>query len=115
MEWPPRVGESLPRGGEAWYEQIKLDDWVLARRGHGAEWERVFGVGAEDRDSVWEAITTAALDATVVEVRDRSPFGIVCGIEVELTVGERTAPATVSWHYASKGAAPRLVTAYPTP
>ena len=42
------------------------------------------------------------------------PRGIVCGIETELTVGERTAPVTISWHYASEEAAPRLVTGYPT-
>jgi hypothetical protein len=39
MGWPPNVGEVLPRAAEAWYEQIKLDEWVLAERGHGSEWE----------------------------------------------------------------------------
>ena len=43
---------------------------------------------------------------------DRLPNGIVCGVEVELTIGERTAPVTISWHYESEEAAPRLVTAY---
>lgn len=29
-------------------------------------------------------------------------------------IGERTAPVVSAWHYAEPGAAPRLVTAYPT-
>ena len=115
MSWPPRTGEVLPQAAEAWHEQEKFDRWVLATRGHGREWMRVFGVGPEDRERVWAAIARAAAGAAIVEVRDRSPFGITCGIEVELTIGERTAPVAVSWHYTEDGAAPRLATAYPTP
>lgn len=40
--------------------------------------------------------------------------GITCGVRVELTMGERTAPMLSAWHYTDPGAAPRLVTAYPT-
>lgn len=54
---------------------------------------RVFGVTAEDRELVWEAIREAAITATIEEARDRSVFG----------------------HYTAPDAAPRLVTAYPTP
>lgn len=114
MGWPPKVGEVLPRATECWYEQAKLDDWVFATRGHGPEWKRVFRVGPEDHKRVWEAIAEAAPGAMIEEVRDRSPFGITCGIKVELTIGERTAQAVISWHYANERAAPRLASAYPT-
>jgi hypothetical protein len=35
-------------------------------------------------------------------------------VPIELTLEERTASVTTAWHYVEKGAAPRLVTAYPT-
>jgi hypothetical protein len=114
MGWPPKIGEVLPRATECWHERVKLEYWVLAARGHGPEWERVFRVGLEDQERVWEAIAAGAAGAQIATVRDRGAEGIVCGIEMELTLGERTAPVTISWHYASEGAAPRLVTAYPT-
>jgi len=53
-------------------------------------------------------------EAAIKEVRE-SPYGITCGVEAWLTVNSRSAPTLVSWHYAVEIAAPRLVTAYPTP
>ncbi len=115
MGWPPQVGEVLPRAAECWHEPIKFGEWILAPRGHGPEWERVFGVTDEDRGRVWEAIAAAAIGAAIVEVRDRSPFGIACGVEAQVTIGEHSATVTMSWHYATPEAAPRLATAYPSP
>jgi len=112
MSWPPTVGEPLPRAEQAWYEQIKLEDWILAERGHGPEWQRVFHVGVEDSARIWHAIAAAVPLARVATVRDRGADGIVCGVKVELTVSGRTAPVILSWHYADSLAAPRLVTAY---
>lgn len=48
MDWPPQPGEQLPRADACWYEPIKFDEWILAPRGHGREWQQVFGVGAGD-------------------------------------------------------------------
>lgn len=69
--------------------------------------------------SVWRTASkcgrrfvAAAHDARVTTVRDRGMNGVVCGVEVQVTILERTAPVTISWHYESEGAAPRLVTAY---
>lgn len=114
MSWPPKIGEALPRAHQVWYECVKLEDWILADRGHGEEWQRVFRVGFEDRERLWEAIVGAVQRAQIATVRDRGVKGIVCSVKVELTTGERTAPVTISWHYASEEAAPRLVTAYVT-
>jgi hypothetical protein len=112
VAWPPIIGERLPQADQAWYEPVKLEDWILAERGHGEGWQPVFHVGLEDRDQVWEAIVAAVTHARVTTIRDRGANGIVCGVEVELTIGDRIAPVTISWHYEREGAAPRLVTAY---
>jgi len=112
VAWPPTIGEPLPRADQVWYEPVKLEDWILAQRDHGEDWLRVFHVELEDRDQLWEAIVAAVQGAPVTTVRDRGANGIVCGVEVELTIRERTAPVTISWHYETEGAEPRLVTAY---
>lgn len=114
MGWPPKIGEALPRAAEAWHEQIKLDDWILAERGHGSGWSRVFHLSPDDSKRLWEAIAAASLGAPIATVRDRGKDGIVCGVEVELTIDGRTAAVTISWHYEDEEAAPRLVTAYVT-
>jgi hypothetical protein len=114
MGWPPKVGETLPRSAECRYEQEKLDDWVLADRGHGREWSRVFHIGPEDSGLLWVAIAAASVEASIATVRDRGEDGVVCGVKIELTIEGRTTPVTVSWHYEREGSAPRLVTAYPT-
>lgn len=114
MGWPPQIGDPLPRAAECWHDRTKLDRWVLGR-GHGAEWKRVFRVDEDDRDLVWSAIKHAVQEAAVEEVRDRSDFGVVCGVEAVLLIGDRSAAVKTSWHYAGPDAAPRLVTAYPSP
>lgn len=114
MAWPPIIGEPLPHADKVWYEQVKLEDWVLGPRGHGEEWQRVFHIGLADRERVWQAIVAAAKNARIFRVRDLGARGVVCGIQVELTIGERTAPVRMSWHYANEEAAPRHVTAYVT-
>jgi len=114
MRWPPQIGEPLPRAAECWHGRIKLDGWVLGG-GHGAEWRHVFKVDEDDRDLVWNAIKEAVQGATIEEVRDRSDFGVVCGVQAVLVIGDRGAAVKMSWHYAAPDAAPRLVTAYPSP
>jgi hypothetical protein len=114
MQWPPKVGDLLPRAADAWYEQRKLK-WILGEEGHGREWERVFHVGISDRDQVWTAITESTTRSKIRFVRDRAPFGIACGVTVNLMMNGRMATVIVSWHYAFEGDAPRLVTAFPIP
>jgi hypothetical protein len=114
VSWPPKIGEPLPRADRAWHEPLKLEEWVLAERGHGEDWQRVFHVGFEDREALWETIVSAVQGARITTVRDKGTNGIVCGVEVEVTIGEHTAPVTISWHYASEESTPRLVTAYVT-
>ena len=114
MPWPPKPGDPLPRATSIWFEQGKLE-WILGTGGHGGQWARVFHVDSDDWERVWRAIAEATPGATIMEVRDRSPFGIACGVRVDLKIGNRCAQTIVSWHYVLEVAAPRLVTAYPTP
>ena len=104
----------MPRAADAYSAEDKWQRWILAAHGHGDDWERVFGVRPNDSERVWAAISPAVLDAPVSVVRERAPYGVVCGVEVTLTIDDRTAPVATAWHYADEDAAPRLVTAYPS-
>jgi hypothetical protein len=109
----PTVGKPLPRARDAHMTPEKLS-WILAEHGHGPEWARVFRVTAEDAERLWDAIARAVVDAHVFRIVNRGEYGIVCGVSFALTLGDRTAFVSTAWHYATAGAAPRLVTAYPT-
>jgi hypothetical protein len=110
--WPPRVGEPLPRAVKAYVAAEKLA-WVLSDDGHGREWAQVLHISPDDAHRFWSAIARAALDARICKVADRNPHGIVCAIEVTITVGERTTETRAVWHYKRALDAPRLVTVYP--
>jgi len=110
----PTVGHPLPRADEAYGTPEKWAEWILAHRGHGQEWARVFGAGPADAERIWQAIADAVLDAPVSAIRNVA-LGVTCEVRVELTIGERTATVRSAWHYADTEDAPRLVTAFPTP
>ena len=114
MAWPPKVGEPFPCAEDAWYAWPKVEDWILGDEGHGPEWAAVFHIGLDDWRLVWEEILEATMGAAIWEVRDRSPYGLACEAQVRIVLGDRNAQVKLSWHYAEEGAAPRLVTAYPT-
>jgi hypothetical protein len=107
------VGGVLPRGAEAYATPEKWDRWILAGRGHGWEWARVFWVGPADAEEVWRAIANAVLSAPISSVREVSPHGFSCEVQIVLTINARTAAVRTAWHYADAEAAPRLVTAFP--
>lgn len=105
----------MPRAADAHSSGQKCSGWILAARGHGPEWAGVFRVSLKDRERIWSAIAVQVLDAPVTTIRDRAPHSVVCGVELTLTINERPAPIATSWHYADEEAAPRVVTAYPSP
>jgi hypothetical protein len=115
MAWPPRVGERLPRGADAWFEQSKWSEWILSARGHGLEWEAILRIGGEDVDALWDAIAAEVVEAPVYGVRVAPGGGMLCEVRFPLALRDRTALAITVWHLARAGAAPRLVTAYPRP
>ncbi|MGH2854661.1 MAG: DUF6883 domain-containing protein [Solirubrobacteraceae bacterium] len=109
----PTIGQPLPRAIDAYTAPEKWEEWILAERGHGREWARVFHIEPADIERVWRGITEAVLDAPIFKVIDRGPDGIVCGVDMKLTVDTRVATLRTSWHYERAGDAPRLITAYP--
>jgi hypothetical protein len=111
----PVIAQPLPRAGDAYTTLDKWHGWILAKSGHAEEWQDVFRVGRPDIGRVWAAIAVAVQDGLVSSVRDRSPHGVVCGVDVVLTINDRTSQVATAWHYADAEAAPRLVTAYPRP
>jgi hypothetical protein len=107
------IGHPLPRARDAYAEPIKWS-WILGAQGHGPQWQRVFGLVEQDAERLWSAIAAAALGSPVVRVR-AGPWGLGCDIRPVLELNQRTAAIIVAWHYSEPDAAPRLVTAYPTP
>lgn len=114
MEWPPQVGDPLPQAADAWCVQEKWLAWILAEGGHGPEWAKVLQVEPDEWELAWQVLKGAVLEAAIRTVRSLDAGGVTCSVKVELTIGERTAPVVSAWHYSEPGAAPRLVTAYPT-
>ena len=110
----PTIGQPLPHAADAYATADKWQGWILAAAGHGDEWARVFHAGPQDTELIWAAIAVAVLDAPVSDVRDRAPHGVVCAVDVTLTINDRTASVATAWHYPDTDAAPRLVTAYPS-
>jgi hypothetical protein len=111
----PTIGQPLPRAAEAYAAPEKWEDWILADRGHGPEWARVFRIGLDDAGRLWRAIADGILLAPVFATRDVSPYGFSCQVGLVLTLNDRAARALTIWHYESASHPPRLVTAYPTP
>lgn len=103
----------MPRASDAFSEAHKWTDWILAERGHGPEFERVLRVTLADLDALWEAISQRILSDAVTGVRDLGAHGLNCEVDMELTLGGRTAMLRTVWNYGGPGATPRLVTAYP--
>jgi hypothetical protein len=95
----------MSRAADAYATVDKWHGWILAAAGHGEEWARVFQAGPQDSERVWAAIATAVPRAPVSVVRDRAPYGVVCGVDVTLTINDRTAPVAPAWHYADADAA----------
>jgi hypothetical protein len=110
----PTIGLPLPRVTHAYAEPAKWDQWILADRGHGEEWRRVFHVERADAERVWCALAEAVLDAPLSSVR-KLDIGVSCEVHILLTIDARTSQVRTVWHYSYPGAVPRLVTAFPTP
>ncbi len=110
--WPPHVGQVLPRASAAYAAPEKLA-WILSVEGHGCEWARVLHIGEHDAWRFWIAIANAVAQSPIYKIIDRGRDGLVCGVEVKLTIDGRTTNAVTSWHYEYALDAPRLVTAYP--
>jgi len=109
----PTIDHPLPRATDAYADALKWS-WILGSHGHGPQWQRVFGLAERDTDGLWNAIAAVALNSPVVRVR-AGRWGVGCDIRPILELNQRTARVLIAWHYDGLDAAPRLLTAYPTP
>ena len=121
--WPPQVGQLLPRAADAFGVHVKLQTYSLdvnhKKGGPKARgFERILGITLENIDYLEGAIYTGVLVVPVSEVRDNAPWGIKGVVLIPVRGrGEksgRLVHVITSWEIRTPGAAPRLVTAYPT-
>lgn len=121
MRWPPIIGEPLPNAAEAFGIREKLAAYCLNADheigGPKAQgFRRILGIDLADLDYLANALSAEARSAPITSIRDNTPFGILCEVQIAVTgLGEhrdRVALVTTSWELRHAGDAPRLVTAY---
>lgn len=121
MAWPPTIGEHLPRPTEAFGIAEKLmayclnvDHEIGAPKAEG--FSRILGVGSADVEYLADALLQGLLRAPITDVRDNSPFGVLCEVRIDVAglreYEHRTAAVTTSWELRGPDDSPRLVTAY---
>lgn len=124
VSWPPEVGEPLPRAAEATGVHEKLAAYSLnVENVRGASkarsFERILGITLEHIDQLEAAIRSGILATAVGSIRDNSPHGTNCVVDVPVhSVGEkreRIVNVRTVWELTGEDAPPRLVTAYPRP
>jgi hypothetical protein len=124
MTWPPRVGEPLPRAEDAFGVRAKLAGYSLdvtnlvgGPKARG--FVQILGITISDIDYLEEAIRAGICTQLVSEVRDNSPYGINCVVEVPVrgigTKSTRIINVRTVWTLKARKAQPRLVSAFPRP
>jgi Domain of unknown function (DUF6883) len=121
MAWPPTIGDHLPRPNEAFGISEKLTAYCLnldheigASKAEG--FSRILGVTSTDVEYLADALQQGLFRAPITDVRDNSPFGVLCEVRIEVAGlrghEHRTAAVTTSWELRGPDDPPRLVTAY---
>jgi hypothetical protein len=121
MEWPPQVGELLPRADEAVGVRKKLEDYSLAiehkdggPKAHG--FAVMLGITLESVDYLEAEIRKGILCSPITKVADRPVIGVKCVVEFPLRgLGDRAARQArlrTVWEFADRSAPPRLVSAF---
>jgi hypothetical protein len=122
--WPPRVGDLLPRGAEAFGVRDKLESYSLnrAHKDGGPKargFERILGIAIDDIDYLEAQITSGVLQAPIASIREKPPHGTHYVVELPVVgIGPhsgRTANVRTVWEIAEPGDHPRLVSAYIKP
>ncbi len=121
MTWPPTIGDVLPSADSAYGVESKLRAYSLNPEHEvGAHKARVFrrmlGITLDDADYLTEQLLAGLREATISDVRDNAPHGVLCEVSIPVRgIGDaatRVVPVTTSWEYRSPEDAPRLVSAY---
>jgi hypothetical protein len=121
VPWPPRVGELLPGGAEAFGVRYKLEMYSLdiAHKDGGPKalgFKVILGITIDAIDYLEAQIMAGIVLTSVTEVRENPPWGIKCAVIVPVRgLGEkstRVVDVTTVWQFDKPYAPPRLVTAY---
>ena len=121
MAWPPRIGELLPHGEDAYNVREKLRDYSLnlahdVGGDKAAGFLRILGISSGDLEYLVAALLDGARELPVTAVRDNPPFGFNCNVIVPVRgLGDRddrVADVLTSWELRHEDDSPRLVTAY---
>jgi hypothetical protein len=124
MTWPPKAGEPLPRAEDAFGVRRKLVGYSLdvtnliggpKARGFAL----ILGITIVNVDYLEEVIRAGVSTQPISEVRDNSPYGINCVVEVPVrgigTKNARIINVRTVWALEARKARPRLVSAFPRP
>jgi uncharacterized protein DUF6883 len=121
VSWPPTIGEPLLRAEDAYGVEGKLRAYALNPEHEvGTHKARVFrgilGITIHDVEYLTEQLLVGLRVATISDVRDNAPHGVLCEVSIPVRgIGSAAAmvvPVTTSWEYRSPEDAPRLVSAY---
>jgi hypothetical protein len=122
VTWPPKIGERLPRGEDAYNVYEKLRDYSLkldhagSGRHKAAGFFEILDITSKDIGYLAEAVLGAARDLPVTAVRSNPPFGLSCNIDVPVRGlrehADRAANVLTSWELRFEGDRPRVITAY---
>ena len=124
MGWPPKIGETLPRAGEAWGVSEKLAGYSLnsAHEDGGPKargFERILGITIADIDYVEAAIQDGIADIPISSVRHNPPYGYNCVVGFPLRgrgeKSERVVELRTVWRIADADSPPHMTTAYLKP
>jgi hypothetical protein len=124
MSWPPRAGDLLPMAEDAFGVRRKLAGYSLnvtnlvgVDKAHG--FESILGITIADIDYLEVAIRAGVRRQRISQVRDNSPYGINCVVEVPVRgIGSkngRVIDVRTVWELTDRRARPRLVSAFPRP
>lgn len=119
--WPPVEGELPPHAAEAFGVRRKLETYSLdlthdsgGPKARG--FERILGITIDALDYLEAQILARILDTPVSAVRDNSPYGINCVVDIPVpgigAKADRIASVRTAWIISTPGEKPRLVSAY---
>lgn len=119
---PPAVGALLPRAADASGLRYKLKTYSLdpthKRGGPKARgFQLILGITIDSIKHLETQILDRILDTPIREVRDNTPYGVKCTVDIQVSgIGskaDRVATVRTVWAFDRPGAAPRLVNAFP--
>lgn len=121
MTWPPTIGETLPRVEDAYGVESKLRAYSLNPEhkvgAHKAKvFRRTLAITLLDVGHLADQLLVGIRRAPISDVRDNSPYGLLCEVLVRVRgvndLADRSVLVTTSWEYRTNDDAPRLVSAY---